>query len=146
MRRKPQTVGPAKQRIRILLVDDHRWVAESLMKLLILGGHDVRIAGDGPSALEEVSIFRPEIALLDIGLPGMDGYELARCIRKKTGTGPMTLIALTGYGQDEDLHRAREAGFDHHLTKPVECAALFKLISSGCGRSATAEALAPHRS
>ena len=70
---------------RILLVDDHRWVAESLMKLLKLGGHDVRIAGDGPSALEEVSIFRPDIALLDIGLPGMDGYELAQCIPKQHG-------------------------------------------------------------
>src|SRR5262249_44936038 len=113
---------------RILLVDDYRYVAEPLRKLLTLEGHDVKIADDGPSALAEISNYRPDIALLDIGLPGIDGYELAARIRQQAEYESMILIALTGYGQEEDLHRAWDAGFDFHLTKPIECAVLLELI------------------
>ena len=88
-----------------------------------------RTALDGPSALGELAIYRPEIVLLDIGLPGMDGYEVARSIRKQPGMGSMVLIALTGYGQDEDRRRSREAGFDHHLVKPVDPDALLSMVS-----------------
>jgi CheY-like chemotaxis protein len=129
---------------RILLVDDYRYVAEPLRKLLTLEGHDVRIADDGPSALAEISKYRPDIALLDIGLPGIDGYELAARIRQQTEHEPMILIALTGYGQEEDLHRAWEAGFDYHLTKPIECAVLLELIDSGHTRSTAKVARSPH--
>ena len=104
--------------------------AETLRKLLRLGGHEVRVARDGPGALEELAAADAEIVLLDIGLPGMDGYEVARLIRKRPGGESIVLVALTGYGQDDDRRRSIEAGFDHHLTKPVDPAALFSLISS----------------
>jgi signal transduction histidine kinase/DNA-binding response OmpR family regulator len=128
---------------RILVVDDYPAVAESLMRLLHLSGHEVRIAGDGPAALEQLAIYQPEIILLDIGLPGMDGYEIAQSIRGRPGTGSIILIALTGYGQDEDRRRSREAGFDYHLTKPVDPAALFSLISSAGGKLDTPEPITP---
>jgi two-component system CheB/CheR fusion protein len=102
--------------------------------LLHLRGHQVRVSHDGPSALEELTLLRPEIVLLDIGLPGMDGYEVAQSIRKRSGSESIVLIALTGYGQQEDLQRSLQAGFDHHLTKPVDPATLFSLISSTPGR------------
>ena len=115
---------------RVLIVDDYPVVAESLMRVLALAGHDVRIAHDGPAALEVISTFHPEVIVLDIGLPGMNGYDLARQIRVETASNPVTLIAATGYGQTEDRHRAHNAGFDHHLTKPVDCVALLELIES----------------
>src|SRR5262249_20898197 len=89
---------------------------------------------DGPSALEGLTGYRPEIVILDIGLPGMDGYEVAQSIRRRSGTDPIVLIALTGYGRDEDRRRSHEAGFDYHLTKPVDPPALFSLISSAPGK------------
>jgi signal transduction histidine kinase/DNA-binding response OmpR family regulator len=138
----PQHVESVEPR-RILLVDDYPFVAEALMKILKLGGHDVRIARDGSGALAEVARDRPDIALLDIGLPGIDGYELAARIRSQPGNESMILIALTGYGQEEDLQRAWEAGFDYHLTKPVECTVLLDLIASGGTRSSAAVARAP---
>jgi signal transduction histidine kinase/DNA-binding response OmpR family regulator len=115
---------------RILVVDDYPRVAESLMKMLELAGHEVKIALDGPGALEEISTFQPEIVVLDIGLPGMDGYEVARRLRNGSPSRQVILIAVTGYGQREDQLRARQAGFDHHLTKPVDCAGLLELIAS----------------
>jgi signal transduction histidine kinase/DNA-binding response OmpR family regulator len=114
---------------RILIVDDHPDVTRSLARLLRLSGHDVTTALDGPSALEEIASYRPEIVLLDIGLPGMDGYEVAQSIRKQPGMDSTVLIALTGYGQDEDRRRSREAGFDHHLVKPVDPNALLAMVS-----------------
>jgi len=119
---------------RILVVDDYPSVAEALMRVLRLGGHNVKIARDGPSALEEVSIDRPDVVLLDIGLPGMDGYEVAQRMRNLPGMEAIILIALTGYGQDEDRRRSTEAGFDYHVTKPVDATALFRLLSSARGR------------
>jgi signal transduction histidine kinase/DNA-binding response OmpR family regulator len=118
------------QRRRILVVDDYPLAAEALMKMLQLAGHDVRIAQDGPSAMEEVRCRRPEIVLLDIGLPGMDGYEVAQSIRRLPGMDELVLIALSGYAQDEDRRRSREAGFNYHLTKPVDTNALGQLISA----------------
>jgi signal transduction histidine kinase/DNA-binding response OmpR family regulator len=114
---------------RILIVDDHPDVTRSLARLLRLSGHEVRTSLDGPTALEELASFRPEIVLLDIGLPGMDGYEVAQSIRKQPDSGSLVLIALTGYGQDEDRRRSREAGFDHHLVKPVDPDALLSIVS-----------------
>ena len=115
---------------RILVVDDYPSVADSLMKVLHLGGHHVKIARDGPSALEEVSIDRPEIVLLDIGLPGMDGYEVAQRMRNLPGLETIILIALTGYGQEDDRRRSTEAGFDYHLVKPAEPKMLERLLSA----------------
>jgi signal transduction histidine kinase/ActR/RegA family two-component response regulator len=123
-----QTIDRGRR--RILVVDDYPLAAESLMKMLQLGGHEVWIAQDGPSAVEEVRCRRPEIVLLDIGLPGMDGYEVARSIRSLPGMEELILIALSGYAQDEDRRRSREAGFNYHLTKPVDVVSLDQLISA----------------
>jgi signal transduction histidine kinase/CheY-like chemotaxis protein len=121
---------PATERaVRVLLVDDSVDAANSLAMLLRLWGHEALVANDGPAALRLVERQRPEVALLDIGLPGMDGYELARRLRRQPGLGKTVLVALTGWGQPEDRHRAREAGFDHHMVKPVELAALQQLLA-----------------
>ena len=93
-------------------------------------GHDVVVAHDGPTALEALRGFRAEVGLLDVGLPGMDGYELARRIGQKTGDARPLLIAVTGYGQEHDRADARAAGFDHHLTKPVTLDELLRVIDS----------------
>lgn len=110
--------------LRILLVEDHEDSAESLATLLRLLGHEVRVATDGFSALETVSTFQPEVALLDIGLPGMDGHELATRLRRLPGFERVLLLALSGYGLDADRRRSREAGFDGHFVKPVDLDAL----------------------
>jgi CheY-like chemotaxis protein len=122
----PQQKGPR----RVLLIDDNRDAAESMTVLLELWGHEVRIAYNGPDALSVAAEFRPDAALLDIGLPGMNGYEVASRLRELPGWREVMLVAVTGYGQDEDLRRSREAGFDHHLTKPVEPATLQDLLAS----------------
>jgi CheY-like chemotaxis protein len=113
-------------RRRILVVDDSQDSAESLALLLELHGHEVRTAFAGPAALETASAFCPDVVLLDIGLPGMDGYEVARRLRAEHGG--CRLIALTGYGRDDDRRRSREAGFDHHLVKPVDLEELTRLL------------------
>ena len=115
---------------RILVVDDNVDSAESLAKLLRMFGHDVRTAYDGAGALAEVSQMRPEAVLLDIGLPGMDGYEVARRLRLLPGCANTLLIALSGYADDDDLRRSQEAGFNHHLTKPVKFQTLQELLAS----------------
>ncbi len=122
--------GPAADAMRILVVDDNRDSAESLAELLRLWGHDVEVAHDGPAAIELFGLGNPKVVLLDIGLPGMSGYEVARALRERNGDGPR-LIALTGLGQEEDRRRAKDAGFDHHLTKPVDPAMLRELIERG---------------
>jgi CheY-like chemotaxis protein len=115
---------------RILVVDDNQDSADTLAMLLELRGNDVRVAYDGPQALEVASAFEPEIVLLDIGLPGMNGYEVAARIRSDPRLAGVLLVAQTGWGQEDDKRRAQEAGFDHHLVKPVDHAALDRLISS----------------
>ena len=125
----PEEVPATERAVRVLLVDDNVDAAESLAMLLRLWGHEVAVAHDGPAALRAAEAQRPEVALLDIGLPGMDGYELARRLRSQPGLGRAVLVALTGWGQEEDRRRSQEAGFDHHLTKPVELSALQELLA-----------------
>jgi PAS domain S-box-containing protein len=115
---------------RVLLVEDHADSAEMLAYLLRLEGHEVRTASDGPSALELAASFEPEIVLCDIGLPGMNGYEIAERLRTRSEISRTRLIALSGYGQAEDRRRSKEAGFEFHLTKPVEPEALIALLAS----------------
>ncbi|MCI0464501.1 MAG: response regulator, partial [Gemmataceae bacterium] len=112
---------------RVLVVDDNCDAAESLAMLLQVKGHEVHTAHDGLAALETARDFQPDIVLLDIGLPGMDGYEVARRLRQEQGRQAV-LVALTGYGTDEDHRRSQEAGFDYHLVKPVELDALHQLL------------------
>jgi two-component system CheB/CheR fusion protein len=115
---------------RCLLIEDNRDAAESMALLLQLSGHEVEIAFDGSDGLEKARRFRPEIVLCDIGLPGgMDGYAVARALRADPDLARCRLIALTGYGQEEDQRHAREAGFDVHLTKPADLEALRRLIA-----------------
>ena len=115
---------------RVLVVDDNTDSAESLSLLLELMGHTVRTAHDGEQALAEAEAFRPELVLMDIGMPRMDGYEAARRLRELAWGTEVVLVALTGWGQDEDKRRSEEAGFDHHLIKPVDPAALEALLGA----------------
>lgn len=115
----------------MLIVDDNRDAAEVLAEALRLAGHEVRTAADGASALSIVDRFRPTATLLDIGLPDINGYELARRIRALPACRSMPLFAPTGYGQAEHRAHALEAGFDRHLTKPVELGALLSLLRGG---------------
>jgi two-component system CheB/CheR fusion protein len=113
---------------RIVVADDNVDSAESLAALLRLSGHEVRVAYDGPGAFEATTAFRPDVVVLDIGLPGMSGHDVARRIREDSASSRITMIAVTGYGQDDDISRSREAGFDHHLTKPVDIRSLKRLL------------------
>jgi len=115
---------------RVLIVDDNADSAESMAVLLRLHGHDVRLAHDGLAALEEAHAFRPDVIFLDLSLPKMDGYEVARRLRMEPATRSMTLVAMTGYGRDEDRQRTREAGFHLHLVKPVDFDLLEDLLLS----------------
>ncbi|MDP9275366.1 MAG: ATP-binding protein, partial [Chloroflexota bacterium] len=119
------TAGPRR---RILVVDDNVDAAEALGELLRDYGHEVATAHDGPQALDNARLHRPEIVLLDISMPEMDGYEVAKRIREDLGLGDALLIALTGYGEDRHRRLAREAGFDQHVTKPVDASKLEELL------------------
>ncbi|MFM0732735.1 ATP-binding protein [Paraburkholderia sediminicola] len=118
-----------QQQHRILLVDDNVDAADALAELLRTYGHLVRTAYDPVAALTEAHVFRPDVAVLDIGLPLMDGYELARQLRADPGSSPCVLVALTGYGQKTDHERSHAAGFDHHFVKPLRPADLLDVIS-----------------
>jgi CheY-like chemotaxis protein len=122
----PVAVGPVR---RILVVDDSADTAQSLAMLLNASGYEVESANDGPSALAAARRFRPAFILLDIGMPGMSGYELARTLRKNKGTRKTTLVAISGFGRPEDVERSREAGFDHHLLKPVDLDTLIPILT-----------------
>lgn len=113
---------------RILVVDDNADAANTSALLLKLLGHEVMTATDGASGLETARAFKPEIILLDIGLPGMDGYQVAQRLRRMPETKKALLIAVSGYGQTEDRRRSREAGFDHHVVKPATMEKLNGLI------------------
>jgi signal transduction histidine kinase/CheY-like chemotaxis protein len=115
---------------RILVVDDNQDAGDSLEMLLRNLGHDVRTAHDGLEAVDEAAAFQPDVVLLDIGLPKLNGYDVARRIRDQRGTD-VVLIAVTGWGQAEDRRLSREAGFDHHLTKPINLDALQQLLTAG---------------
>jgi len=114
----------------VLVVDDNRDAAQSLGLLLKLLGAEVRVVHDGPAALEMIPSYAPSVVLLDIGMPGMDGYDVARRIREQPEGQDLMLIALTGWGQEEDRRRTSEAGFDHHLLKPADVSALKSLFMS----------------
>ena len=120
--------APAANGKRVLLVDDNVDAAELLSEILRRGGHDVAVAHDPLEALDLVPRFRPEIAVLDIGLPVMDGYALALKIRQIPNAEAMRMIALTGYGQQQDRSRSEAAGFEHHLVKPVNVKQLLSLF------------------
>ncbi|MBW3625619.1 MAG: response regulator, partial [Armatimonadetes bacterium] len=115
--------------LRILLVEDNEDAAEMLASLLELHGHEVRSVHDGPSAITATLEYHPQVVLMDIGLPGMDGYQAAQVIRERIGPDSVKLIALTGYGQEEDRVRSSEAGFDHHLVKPFDPDELHRLLA-----------------
>jgi len=115
---------------RVLVVDDNLDSAEMLAKLLRMSGHDVRTAYTGPAALEAATAQQPEVVLLDIGLPGINGYEVARRLRQIPHLGKVQIVAMTGYGQESDLRLAREAGFDSHLTKPVDFLRVENLLTT----------------
>jgi CheY-like chemotaxis protein len=115
---------------RVLIVDDNTDAADSLKALLTLLGAEVEAVNDGPQALLAVQRYRPTVVLLDIGMPGMNGYEVARRIRASQAAPQPTIVALTGWGQPEDRRRAQEAGFDHHLIKPADLGALRAILNS----------------
>jgi len=115
---------------RILIADDNRDSAETLAALLRMEGHEVTSVHDGPVALSVFAELKPDVALLDIGMPGLTGYEVARKMRQGAPRAPLTLIAITGWGQDIDKERAFAAGFDHHMTKPVDPQRLVELLKS----------------
>ena len=125
---------PATRPSRILVVDDNQDAADSLAMMLALDGHEVRQTYAGAPALACLREFRPDVILLDIGLPGMDGYEVARRIRQQPDGASVRLIALTGYGQESDKSRTRAAGFDEHLVKPVELRNLHQALAGGATR------------
>jgi CheY-like chemotaxis protein len=110
------------------VVDDNVDTAESLALLLRLKGYEVEVAHDGPAALDAATAFEPEAVLLDIGLPGLDGFQVASELRRRRSTASALIVALTGYGQAEDQRRAREAGFDHHLIKPIPPQVIYDLL------------------
>ena len=129
---KPGGAEPARagKKLRVLVVDDSVDTANTLKLFLEFAGHDVRSVFDGPAALVASRTYQPDVVLLDLGLPGMDGYDVARQLRRQLeGKSPM-LVAVSGYGQDEDKRRAHEAGFDLHLTKPADPRKLISIIAS----------------
>jgi CheY-like chemotaxis protein len=115
---------------RILLIEDNQLTAESTRLLLSDDGYDVQTAFNGPTGLETARTFQPQVILCDIGLPGMDGYQVARQLRQEEALASSYVIALTGYGRDEDQRQARDAGFDLHMTKPIDYDHLRRALSS----------------
>ena len=121
---KPTT----RRAARVLVVDDNVDLARGLARLLEIHGHHVQIAHDGPAAVEKANEWRPEFLLLDIGLPGMDGYQVAALLRQDPNTKNAVIIGISGYGQEEDRSRSKRAGFDHHLVKPVSSSDLIRVL------------------
>lgn len=133
----PSEFASASSPARVLVVDDSVDVAEAIGMLLSLLGHEVHMAHSGKDAIEAARKLRPDVVLLDIGLPGMDGYAVARCLRERPEVNGLRLIAVSGYGQEEDLARSKAAGFDHHLVKPVSAEALQAAIAERTGEAMT---------
>jgi len=125
---RSQAAAPARR--KILVVDDNADAAESLAALLSINGHETRMAHDGPEALQQAERFQPDVVFLDIGMPTLDGHETAKLIRRQPWGKDMVLVALTGWGQNEDRKRSRDAGFNHHLVKPADPEVVEKLLSS----------------
>ena len=123
----PDNSAPASR--CVLVADDNEDASETLALLLRLDGHEVHVANDGLKAIELFDRLHPEVAILDIGMPGLSGHEVAQRIRARNNGRTVTLIALTGWGQKADKERAAQSGFDFHFTKPVEPAQLSELIN-----------------
>ena len=130
-------IGKTASRLKVLVADDNVDAAESLAILLELGGHQATVAHDGHTALRLVVEGRPDLAFLDIGMPGLTGYEVARMIRQTSWVDQTVLVALTGWGADHDQDHARKAGFNHHLTKPADIAAIDALLAAHSARAST---------
>jgi CheY-like chemotaxis protein len=128
-----QQASSEASRRRIVVADDNLDALNALAMILRMKGHDVTTAIDGADALEKVEAQQPDVALLDIGMPVIDGYEVARRIRGKPWGKKVLLVAVTGWGQDRDRQQAHEAGFDLHFTKPVGADMLEKLITARSG-------------
>jgi PAS domain S-box-containing protein len=124
------TRAAAPARRKILVVDDNADAAESLAALLSINGHETRMAHDGPEALQQAERFQPDVVFLDIGMPTLDGHETAKLIRRQPWGKDMVLVALTGWGQNEDRKRSKDAGFNHHLVKPADPEVVEKLLLS----------------
>jgi CheY-like chemotaxis protein len=124
--------GPQTQHVRgrrVLVVDDNADAATSLAMLLKISGNETETANDGMQAVQRTATYRPDIILLDIGLPRMSGYDVCRAIREKPWGHEIVIVAMTGWGQDEDRRKSKEAGFDGHLVKPVDYNALMQLLN-----------------
>jgi CheY-like chemotaxis protein len=124
------TTEPSGASLRVLVVDDRRDAVELLATLLKTAGHEVRTAADGPTALEAALDYRPDVVVLDIGLPGLNGFEVAKRIRKEPTVKHAVLIAMTGYGQPADRQCSKEAGFDHHLVKPADFGEVLRILAT----------------
>jgi CheY-like chemotaxis protein len=133
----PRNEEPVVRR-RVLVVDDNVDAAESLVVLLGMLGHDTARAHDGEAALQQAARFCPDVVLLDLGLPKLSGHDVALRIREQPWGRDVVVVALTGWGQDSDRRRSREAGFDHHLVKPVSIATLREVLAKFAPRSAAA--------
>ena len=129
-KRERTLLATTTRRRRVLLIDDEPDLAEGLAEILRLDGHEVEVARDGPSALELARRLRPELVVCDLGLPGMDGYEVAARLRASPETAACHLLALSGYGDHDALRRTQEAGFDRHLTKPVGSRELREILAA----------------
>jgi CheY-like chemotaxis protein len=121
---------PAPVGLRILVADDNEDGGSALAALLEMMGHSVRLVGDGEAAVRECAQWNPEVALLDIGMPRLNGFDACRRIRAQPGGAARTMIALTGWGQPQDVRRSADAGFDQHLVKPIEVEALSALLGA----------------
>ncbi|HUE13782.1 MAG TPA: ATP-binding protein [Planctomycetaceae bacterium] len=129
-----ECAGPSCRSRRILVVDDNQDAANSLAMLLRMKGHDVRTAYDGLEAVDAAAAHKPDVVLLDVGLPRLNGFDVARRIRESETHRSIVLVALTGWGHDEDRRRSKEAGFDHHMVKPADPAALDRVLESLASR------------
>lgn len=138
-------LSPVATPLRVLIVDDNVDAAESMEMLLKVTGHDVRMVHDGQAALETALDYRPSVMVCDIGLPGLNGYEVAKRIRQDPILNHIVLVALTGYGQELDRETSLQAGFDHHMVKPAGFAQLQQILAtvavSGIARATSGMAL-----
>jgi CheY-like chemotaxis protein len=122
----------------VLIVDDHCDTAESYSILIASWGHEVRSARNGPDALKQAGAWTPDVVFLDLAMPGMDGYEVARRLRQDIGLTEVTLVAISGYAAPEHRRQSEEAGIEHHLVKPVDPAFLKELLDTLCAEHAGA--------
>ena len=137
---KTAVVAPtADHALKVLVVDDNKDAADTVSMLLQTLGHDARLAHDGQEALRAALEYRPHVVLLDIGLPGADGFEVATWIRREPALKDVVLVALTGYGRESDRHRSQGVGFDHHLVKPIDLANVEIILASAAATEGSDE-------